>query len=117
MECFHKQDEFLHRELYDLIELKELEQLFTIGWDKTEGWGITTDNCWVEGWGILIKEVVRIRFGVWGGTRFIVLDCSIGTIVVAGTWTYLVASFGCISGVATCLSIVTDRRIGADTFW
>ena len=58
-----------------------------------------------------------IRVGVWGGTRLIVLACSIGTILVAGTWAYLVASYGCILVVVTCLSIDTDWRTGADTFW
>ena len=58
-----------------------------------------------------------LRVGVWGGTILIVFACSIGTILVAGTWAYLVASFGCILVVVTCLSIDTDWRTGADTFW
>ena len=58
-----------------------------------------------------------ISVGVWGEIRLTVLACSIGTILVAGTWAYLVASYGCILVVVTCLSIDTDWRTGADTFW
>ena len=53
----------------------------------------------------------------WGAIILIDWACAAGTIVVTGTWTYLVTTLGSYFVVATCLYLVTVCVVGAWTVW